>query len=167
MKEKGFTLVELMVAAGIMLIVFGIVASTYMISQRLWRSGFTQIAFQSTGRIALDKISKNLRSATGGSIFNNGDRIRFVTDPNRTYGNASDDITCEYYISGTNIIYDPDISSAGNETTLLRNVSRESNIPFFQVSSNLAVITFKVYKNDIFYGAHWASMTTSVKMRNT
>ena len=61
----GFTLPELMVSASIMLIILGAVASTYLISQRLWRSGFTQITFQSTGRIALDKIAKNLLSATG------------------------------------------------------------------------------------------------------
>ncbi|MDP2911597.1 MAG: prepilin-type N-terminal cleavage/methylation domain-containing protein, partial [Candidatus Omnitrophota bacterium] len=82
MKEKGFTLTELMVAAGIMLIILGVVASAQLISQRLWKAGFTQITFQSTGRIALDKIAKNLRSATGATIFDNGDRIRFITDPN-------------------------------------------------------------------------------------
>jgi len=167
MKEKGFTLTELMVAAGIMLIILGVVASAQLISQRLWKAGFTQITFQSTGRIALDKITKNLRSATGATIFDNGDRIRFVTDPNRTYGSASDDVTCEYYISGTNIMYDPNIAVSGNEITLLRNVSKESNISFFQISGNLAVITFKVYRNDALYGAHWSCMTTSVSMRNT
>ncbi|MDP2912222.1 MAG: prepilin-type N-terminal cleavage/methylation domain-containing protein [Candidatus Omnitrophota bacterium] len=166
MNKKGFTLTELMVASGIMLIILGVVASSQLISQRLWKAGFTQITFQSTGRIALDKIAKNLRSATGAVIFDNGDRIRFTTDPNRTYNNASDDVTCEYYISGTNIMYDPNTSVSGNEVTLLRNVSKESNIPFFQVSGNLAVIAFKVYGNDALYGAHWSSMTTSVSMRN-
>jgi len=132
----------------------------------LWKGGFSQITFQSTGRIALDRISKNLRSATGAVILNSGDKIRFITDPNRTYNNASDDITCEYYISGTNIMYDPNVSVAGNEITLLRNVQKESNIPFFQLSGNLAVVTFKVYRSDALYGAHWASMSTSVNMRN-
>lgn len=167
MKEKGFTLPELMVSASIMLIILGVVASTYLISQRLWRSGFTQITFQSTGRIALDKIAKNLLSATGATIFDNGDRVRFVTDPNRTYSNVSDDVTCEYYISGTNIMYDPNTAVSGDEITILRNVSRESSIPFFQLSGNLAVIAFKVYKNDALYGVHWSSMTTSISMRNT
>lgn len=166
MNEKGFTLVELMVTAGIMLIISGVVVSAYLISQRLWKGGFTQVTFQSTGRIALDKISKNLRSATGAGILNNGDMIRFVTDPNRTYSNTADDITCEYYISGTDIMYDPDITISGNETSILRNVYKEGTIPFFQISGNLAVITFKVYRNDVFYGKHWASMTTSVSMRN-
>ena len=166
MKEKGFTLTELMVASGIMLIILGVAASAQLISQRLWKAGFTQITFQSTGRIALDKIAKNLRSATGATIFDNGDRIRFITDPNRTYNNTSDDVTCEYYIAGTDIIYDPNTAVSGNEITLLRNVSKESNIPFFQISGSLAVITFKMYRNDALYGAHWSSMTTSVSMRN-
>ncbi|MCX5693091.1 MAG: prepilin-type N-terminal cleavage/methylation domain-containing protein [Candidatus Omnitrophica bacterium] len=166
MKEKGFILIELMVAASIMLVVFGIVASTYLITQKLWEGGFTQIAFQSTGRVALDKITRNLRPAIAATALDNGDKIRFVTDPNRTYSNASDDITCEYYISGTNIMYDQNTVISGNEAVLLRNVSKESTIPFFQVSGNFAVITFKVYKNDAVYGTHWSSMTTSIDMRN-
>ena len=166
MREKGFTLVELMVTMGIMLVIFGVIASTYLITQRLWRGGFTQITFQSTGRAALEKIARNLRSATGATVLNNGDKIRFVTDPNRTYNSAADDITCEYYVSGTNIIYDPNVNILGNESTILRNVYKESNIQFFQVSKKLAVVTFKVYKNDVLYGAHWSSMTTSVDMRS-
>jgi len=71
-----------------------------------------------------------------------------------------------YYISGTNIIYDPNILVLGNEATVLRNVYKESTIPFFQASGNLIVITFKLYNSDTVYGTHWASMTTSVKMRN-
>jgi prepilin-type N-terminal cleavage/methylation domain-containing protein len=166
MREKGFTLVELMVSMSIMLIISGVVASTYMITQKLWKGGFTQISFQSTGRFALDKIASNLRPAIAASHLDNGDRIRFTLDPNRTYNDASDDITCEYYVSGTDIIYDPDINISGNELTILRNVYKESNLQFFLVSGNFAVITFKVYKNEALYGAHWSSMTTSVDMRS-
>lgn len=166
MKEKGFTIVELMVAASIMLVIFGVVASTYLITQKLWRGGFTQVSLQSTGRVALDKIANNLRSATLASQLDNGNRIRFVIDPNRTYSSISDDITCEYYISGTNIMYDPNITVSGDEITLLRNVSKESVIPFFQISGSLAVVTFKAYKSDAFYGTYWSSLTTSIDMRN-
>ena len=155
-----------MVTMGIMLVIFGVIASTYLITQRLWRGGFTQITFQSTGRAVLEKIARNLRSATGATVLNNGDKIRFVTDPNRTYNSAADDITCEYYISGTDIMYDPNIAVSSNEVTLLRNVTKESTTPFFQISGNLAIITFRVYKNDALYGIHWLSMTTSVEMRN-
>jgi len=167
MKEKGFTLVELMVAVSIMLVVFGATASTYLVTQKLWKGGFTQITFQSTGRAALEKITHNLRSATGAIILDNGNKIRFTTDPNRTYNNALDDITCEYYISNTNIIYDPNTGVSGDEKVLLGNAYKESNIPFFQIAGNFTVITFKVYKSDALYGTHWLSMTTSVNMRNS
>jgi hypothetical protein len=166
MKNKGISLVELMIGMGIAVIVFSVVFTTYLTTHRLWRGGFTQVAFQSRGRVVLEKISENLRSSTGATILNNGDTIRFVTDPNRTPETIADDITCEYYISGTNIIYDPNILVLGNEATVLRNVYKESTIPFFQASGNLIVITFKLYNSDTVYGTHWASMTTSVKMRN-
>lgn len=166
MNRRGFSLVELIVAAGIMSMVLAVIFTTYTITQRLWRGGFTQIAFQARGRIVLARISENLRSSTGATILNNGDRIRFVTDPNRTPGTTSDDVTGEYYISGTDIMYDPDISVTGGETSMLRNVSKESVIPYFQISGGLVVITFRLYNSDAIYGTHWSGMTTSIKMRN-
>jgi len=166
MNRKGFSLVELIIAMGIMITVFTVISSTYITTQKLWKGGFTQIAFQARGRIVLARISENLRSSTGATILNTGDTIRFVTDPNRTPETISDDITGEYYISDTDLMYDPDISIAGDETSLLRNVSRESAIPFFQISGDLTVITFRLYNSDAIYGTHWAGMTTSVKMRN-
>jgi Tfp pilus assembly protein PilW len=166
MKNRGISLVELMVAIGIMVMVFSVVFTTYLTTHRLWRGGFTQVAFQSRGRVVLARISENLRSATGATIFNNGDRIRFITDPNRTPETTADDITCEYYISGTDIVYDPNTSIAGNETTSLRKVYKESTIPFFQLSGDLIVVTFRLYNSDAVYGTQWSSMTTSVKMRN-
>lgn len=166
MKNRGFTVIELMIALGISLVVFSIVFSTYLTTHRLWRGGFTQIAFQARGRVVLAKIARDLRSATGATILNNGDRVRFVTDPNRTPGTSSDDVTSEYYISGTDIIYDPDISVSGDQKTLLGNLYKELSIPFFQTSGGLVVITFKLYNSDALYGTHWSSMSTSVKMRN-
>jgi Tfp pilus assembly protein PilW len=166
MKNKGVTLVELVVSIGIMLIVFSLISTTYLTTQRLWKGGFLQVMFQSSGRIGLDKISRNLRSATSAATLDNGDRVRFVLDPNRTPGDSSDDVTCEYYITGTNVMYDPDILVSSNEVTLLNNVIRESAVPFFQISGNLIVVTYKVFNTNILYGTHWASMSTSINMRN-
>lgn len=166
MKNKGFSLIELTVGMGIMIVVFSVISTTYLITQRLWKGGFTQIAFQSRGRITLAKISRNLRSSTGATIFSSGDRIRFIIDPNRTPETSADDVTSEYYISGTDFIYDPDISVSGDELTLLNSVYKESITPFFQISGDLVVITFKLYNSDAVYGTHWSAMTTSIKMRN-
>ena len=166
MKNKGFTLIELMIAIGILLIVFSVAFTTYLTAHRLWRGGFTQIAFQSRARITLARISRNLRSSTGATILNNGDRVRFVTDPNRTPETSVDDVTSEYYLSSTDIIYDPDISVSGDEMTLLNNAYQESTIPIFQISGDLVVVTFRLFNTDAVYGTHWSNMTTSIKMRN-
>lgn len=165
-KNRGFTIIELIIGMGIMVMVFSIVFTMYLTAHRLWRGGFTQIAFQARGRITLARISSNLRSSTNATILNNGDRIRFVTDPNRTPGTASDDITSEYYISATDIMHDPDISVSGDEITLLSSVYKELTTPFFQISGDLVVITFRLYNSDAVYGTHWAGMSTSIKMRN-
>ncbi|MBU1062234.1 MAG: prepilin-type N-terminal cleavage/methylation domain-containing protein [Candidatus Omnitrophica bacterium] len=166
MRNKGFTLVELIIALGIIIIVFGLVFTTYLTTNRLWRGGFTQTTFQSRGRIALSDISRNIRSSTGATILDNGDRVRFVTDPNRTVGTTSDDVTGLYYLSGTDIIFDPDISVSDDEVSLLRKVYKEPSIPLFQKTGDVVVITFKLYNSDAIYGTHWSSMSTSIKIRN-
>ncbi|MDP8230382.1 MAG: hypothetical protein P9L93_04675 [Candidatus Gorgyraea atricola] len=164
--KKGLSLVEITVAMGIMMAVFALIFTIYMTAHKLWRGGFTQIAFQSRGRIMLSRIADNLRSATGATIFDSGDRVRFVTDPNRTPETLADDVSSEYYVSGNDIIYDPDISIAGDETSVLQYVSMESAIPFFQISGDLVVITFRLFNTDAIYGTHWSGMSTSIKMRN-
>jgi hypothetical protein len=152
-----------MVAAGIMLIVFGVAASSYIIFQRLWKGGFTQITSQSAGRVALEKISRDMRSAKEKPAqINGGDGIEFTT---------FNGIRHRYYVTGTDLVYDPDTAVANNETVLLRNVARESTTPFFQVSGSpakgkLATITFKVYRNDAAYGQSWSTMKTAVTIRN-
>ena len=166
MKSKGFSLIELIIGMGILMIVFSVVFTTYLTAHRLWRGGFTQITFQSRGRIILAKIARDLRSSTGATVLNNGDRVRFMTDPDRTPETVADDVTSEYYVSNTDIIYDPDIQVPGDEVTLLGNAYQESTIPIFQISGDLVVVTFRLFSSDAVYGTHWSSMTTSVKMRN-
>ncbi|MBU4342967.1 MAG: prepilin-type N-terminal cleavage/methylation domain-containing protein [Candidatus Omnitrophica bacterium] len=166
MKDKGFTLVETLVALAILMVVFTALAISCVTAQRLWMGGFIQIAFQSRGRVVLEQMAGDLRSSTGATALNNGDRIRFVTDPNRTPQTASDDITSEYYLSNTDIMYDPDITIAGDEISVLRSANREGAIPVFQMSGDLVVITFRLLSNNILYGTKWSSMATSIKMRN-
>jgi len=166
MRNKGVTLVELLIAMGITIITFSLISAAYLVANRLWRGGLTQVTFQSRGRISLRKIATNLRSSTGVTILQNGDRIRFVLDPNRTPEITTDDITSEYYIVNTDIMHDPDLSIGGDEVTLLSDVYKEAGIPIFQNSGNLIVITFKLYNSDAVYGTYWSSISTSVKMRN-
>lgn len=166
MKNKGFTIIELLVALGVAIIVFGILTVAYLTTQRIWKRSFSQITVQSQARTALNKMARAIRPAIDASIMDNGSRIRLVTDPNRTIAVTTDDITCDYYISGTAIMYDPDISISGNEVLLLRNVYREGTVPYFQLSGSLAVITFKVSVSDALYGSALAHITGSTKIRN-
>jgi prepilin-type N-terminal cleavage/methylation domain-containing protein len=164
--KKGFSLVELIIVTGILTIIFSIIFAVFLTTEKLWKGGFTQIAFQSRGRIVLERIGFAVRSSTMATVLDAGDKIRLESDPNRTPETSSDDVTSEYYISGVSLVYDPDISVSGDEIVLARKVYKESDIPFFQISGNLAVITFKLYNTDAVYGTHWSSMTTSVKIRN-
>lgn len=166
MRNKGFTLVEVLVAVAIFLMAWASVTWAYVLSQRLVRGGSLSIAMQSNARIAMDKITKNLHTALSASVFDNGNRIRFVIDPNRTPENSLDDITCEYRLSGTDLIYDPNVSVANDESTIARKVYKESNFTVFGVTGNLVTITFRIYEDTPVYGYHGTNITTSVKLRN-
>ncbi len=166
MKNRGFTLVEILVAVAIFLMAWASVTWAYVLSQRLVRGGSLSIAMQSSARIATDKIVRNLHSALSASTYDNGNRIRFVIDPNRTPENTSDDITCEYRLSGTDLIYDPNLIVLNDEGIIARKVYKESNLTVFQVTGNLVIITFRIYEDTPVYGYHGTNITTSVKLRN-
>ncbi len=166
MRNKGFTLVEILVAVAIFLMAWASVTWAYVLSQRLVRGGSISIAMQSNARIAMDKIANNLRTALSATIYDNGNRIRFITDPNRTPETSADDITSEYRLSGTDLIYDPNVSVANDESTVARKVYKETNFTIFQVSGNLVTITFRIYEDTPVYGYHGTNITTSVKLRN-
>ena len=165
-ENRGLSLVELVISMGIMLVIFSIVFTSYVTGERLNKGGFRQIALQSRGRIQLEKISRSLRSAIQSTILEGGDRIRFIIDPNRTPVTTVDDITCEYYLSGAQLMYDPDVSTAGDEVVLLEDVFQEPGEPIFGISDGLIEVTFRLNNDDAIYGTSWSSIGTSITMRN-
>lgn len=166
MGHRGFTLVEILVAVAIFLMAWTSITWAYVLTQRLVRGGSMSVAIQSNARIAMDKITKNLRTALSASIYDNGNRIRFVVDPNRTPEISSDDITQEYRLSGTDLIYDPDISVSNDETLIGRKVYKEMGFLVFQLDGNLITVTFRIYENTPIFGYHGTNITTSIKLRN-
>ena len=164
--KKGFTLSEILVSMPILIILFSLVAGTYITMQKFFPGGITQVALQSYGRSALGKIANNVRASTSASVNAGGDILTITLDPNGTYTNTADDVTAQYYILGTNIIYLPDTSDASSKITLLQNVQQEASIPFFQESTNLIVITFNVTSTNILLGTQNCALSTSITRRN-
>lgn len=165
--REGFSLVELMIAISLALVVFSIVWGTYITMQKLFPGGITQVALQSYGRSSLGRIANTIRTATDASVNSGGDTLTITLDPNQTYTNLGDDITAQYSVSGTDIIYDPDTSVSGDDRVILENVQAETGIPFFQESQDLIVVTFKVTKTSPLLGTQNCSLSTTIKVRSS
>jgi prepilin-type N-terminal cleavage/methylation domain-containing protein len=165
--NKGFSLVEMLVALPLILVVFAVIWGTYITTQKLFPGGITQVALQSYGRSALGRIAGNIRLSTGAVVNVAGDTLTVTLDPNLTYNNPGDDVTAQYTLVGTDIIYDPDIFVNNNEVVLLQNAAVVTGVPVFQKNQDLIVITFKVIRTNIFLGTQSCSLSTSVKMRSS
>ena len=166
MNKKGFSLVEIMVSLPLVLLILASVWGTYITMQKLFPGGIIQVAVQSYGRSGLGKISNNIRIATSTNVDVTGEILTIVLDPNGTYSDVSDDITVQYSISGTNLMFDSDITVNGNSIILLENVTAETGIPYFQKNTDRIVVTFKVITTNVILGTQRASMTTTIKMRS-
>ncbi len=166
MNNKGMTLVEILVSLPILLAIFGTVMGLYITMDKLFPGGIRQATFQSQGRTSLSRVADEVRVATTATINSFQDVLTIVKDPNNTFSNPGDDITSRFSIISGNLIYDPDITVADNDLTLLQNVQQEQSIPYFQITGNLVVITFKVAASDSLLGTQSSAMSTSVKMRN-
>jgi len=165
--QKGFTLVELMVAIPLVLMVFVTVFGTYITMQKLFPGGMAQVALQSYGRSCLGRISNTIRTATDASVNSGGDTLTITLDPSRTYNDPSDDISAQYIVSGTDIIYDPDTSVSNDDMVILENVQAETGVPYFQESQDLIVVTFKATKTDVLLGTQNCSLSTTIKVRSS
>lgn len=166
MNKKGFTFVEILVALPIFLLVVSMILVTYIVMQKFFTGGVVQAAYQSLARSSLERVAKNVRLATATTVNSAGDTLTLTLDPNRTYSEATDDVTAQYTVSGNMITYDPNTSVSGDSVTLVENVQQQTGIPYFQKDSDLVVITFKVYKNISLLGVQTCSVSTTVKMRN-
>jgi len=119
-KNKGFTIVEALCVSVILLFVLTAVFSTYTLLTRYVRDTTTQTDSQSETRIAVDRIARDIRLATAVTCPASGINIDLTYDPGRI-GQAGSVWTSRYRLSGSQILYRPDIS-LGGETVVLEDL---------------------------------------------
>jgi type II secretory pathway pseudopilin PulG len=148
-REKGFTLVEMVVALMAAVMLVGGVLVVYITSIQSWKEGSANVALERAAGIVMEKIVRGgngrfgLReadigtvqvSADGGSVTYLVDR----NDPPTPYYN--DDVTSRYYQLGTRIWYDPNSSVAGDEVAL----NRFGDVESVNFSLSSQVLTVKL-----------------------
>ena len=63
LNKKGFTIIELLVSTTIMMLVLIIVASAFILNQKVFRLGNTQAELTQNARITIDLMSREIRQA--------------------------------------------------------------------------------------------------------
>ena len=113
--ERGFTLAELMVAMAVMALLLAGIFVTLREGQSSYQYGAGRAEVQQNARVALDRILRELRTAS--AII-----TATATDLKFTYlDETSTSITVEYTLSGT--------PSAGSSVQLQRNQTGAANQP--------------------------------------
>ena len=176
-KKTAFTLVEIMVSVVIAVIAIGIIITAFLMGDKLWRAGTKQAALQREAQILSEKISRGMRPARSISIKDSGNTLEFVTDPNATPLYYADDRTSSFSIAaaGTTtpegetiyrLVYDPDISQAGDEGTWSSSLVKDAASALFQRSGRQILVNFSL--KDDFAGDGFQSLdvSTSIYFRN-
>lgn len=67
--QRGFTLIEMIIASAIMVIVLGMLLSLYAMGQRFFKAGMNQMDVVRQARDSLERISRHIRSAESIQIY--------------------------------------------------------------------------------------------------
>jgi prepilin-type N-terminal cleavage/methylation domain-containing protein len=128
--ERGFTLAELMVAMAVMALLLAGIFVTLREGQSSYQYGAGRAEVQQNARVALDRMLRELRTASTITTATAAD-LKF------TYlDETSTSITVEYTLSGT--------PSAGNPVQLRRNQTGAANQPDVLIGG-VNALTFTYY----------------------
>jgi type IV pilus assembly protein PilW len=85
-KQRGFSLVEVMIAMTIGLVISALVATIFASSSATYKAADSQSALQETGRVALENIDRDVQNAgfrgcNSNNVNNSGPLINLITAP--------------------------------------------------------------------------------------
>ena len=158
---------EMTVASALLILVALSIAMLFITGLRMFERGVGQTNVQRRARVALDKISRDIRNSTTAFVFNS------YTD--RTVNMQGDYIELDndgYYFSGTKIRFIDDLSvdNPGIETDDKPIVDGAGKIGgasvFRNDGNNMITIEFSVTDQSISRGNQSADFITSVYKRN-
>jgi len=147
---KGLTIVELLIAAGVGLILLGVLGFIYIVSDRSFKFGKDNIKIESELRLAMDWVTKDLREAKNAN-YDPGTGTLTITLPQESGG-----VNIEYTFSdGYLTRYDYDAESP-------RKIRKIASVSFEAVSISGPTVTVTLKsQNDA-----TKTLTSQVTMRN-
>lgn len=168
--KKGFTITEFLAVMVIMgLIISGAIA-IYIRSTTIWQEGGVQIILQRNASMVMEKMvrgvygTNGIREANSVALYSSNTEIRYTS--------GIDNQERSFYLSGSEIIHDPNTSVSDDEFSIAEN-ARPITTPAnqggpgleFSVNNNIVTIEVgligKVIDKDI-----KIDLSTEVKLRN-
>ena len=173
MRARGFSLVELMVMSTLLVLVIGGSLRVYVMAQTALAEGNARMNLQRRASVAVEHMVKGTRGV-GEARWNGIREANVFTLPNGNridYSNPFDAITRSFYLNGTGVVYDPDITVDDNEEVIYdlapggNPADYTTQLTFTQVNVRLVQIALVVSQR---VRDKWirASYETNVDVRN-
>lgn len=160
--RKGFTTLETLLAALILVFIVGCAVAIYLMSVTTWKEGSTQISLQREAGSAMEKMVRGVNGMNG---IREAETVSLASSSNIRYTSAIDSVERSFYLSSGNIIYDPSTSAANDEFSIAENV-RSSGLSF-SVSADGKIVTINLGVGNQVMGKNiYVDLTTKVQLRN-
>jgi len=162
MREKGFSLIEVLLAPLILVFVVGGTMVIYMMSITTWKEATTQITLQRNASITMEKMVRGvagvggIREAVSATLVN-ANTIRYVDN---TSSNER-----SFYLSDGQVFYDPDTTIANDEFSIVYDVRTNPAGLVFAINSDLITISLGL-EDDVRDTVINVDLSTKIKMRN-
>ena len=165
--SRAYTIMEMTVASALLILVALSIAMLFIIGMRMFERGVGQTNIQRRARVALDKISRDIRNSATARILNSyTDRTVSMQGDYIEVGNEG------YYFSGTNIRFVNDLvadnqASEADDKPVVDGAGKVGVANIFRNDGNdMITIEFSVTDQSISRGNQSADFITSVYKRN-
>ncbi len=171
-QERGFSLIEIMIASVILVLALGIFLSLYTMGQRFFKGGMKQIEVVRDARSSLTRMSRDIRSAQSVQIYDD-----YTSPTGNTQGNyieifiPSGNDAGYYLNSQGELRYIADLNSdnpasEADDKKIADEVVDVSGSGIFN-SGNIAIeINFRIRDNYAKDGYQGIDISTRVEPRN-
>lgn len=158
-RKRGFSLIETLLAASILIFVVACGAVVYLMSLTTWKEASTQISLQREANAAMEKMVRGVNGING---IREAESIAIVTSSNIRYTSGIDSIQRSFYLSSGKIMYDP---STTNECAIAENV--RSNGLSFSLSPDSKIVTINLGMGaEVRDKNIYVDLATKVQLRN-
>ncbi len=163
-RRAGFTLVEVLIASFIFLLAITGVYCVYIMILQFVGNTSSQVFLQSSGRLAVDRMARDIRLASDINCSSSGDSIELTCDPTKM-GQEGYAWIARYRLVDDEILFNPDIGSS-DETVVIDKVDLDGRKLFrYDGGSKLVTIDLRI-ENTILETIQDSHLTTIVKVRN-